>query len=44
MAIRKKIKGETTIYKTLLGKTKDRAARTPLKTGDDTDIPYRLAK
>ena len=25
-------------------KTKDRAARTPLKTGADTDIPYRLAK
>jgi len=33
MAKRKKRKGQTTIYKTIHKKLKNRATRTPLKTG-----------
>ena len=35
MAKRKRIKGQTTIYKTYIKKTKDRVTRTPLKTGGE---------
>ena len=42
MAKRKRIKGQTTIYKTYIKKTKDRVTRTPLKTGGELRCSGRV--
>ena len=43
MAKRKRIKGQTTIFKILHIKTKDRATRTPLKTGGEIMCSGRVS-
>ena len=42
MAKRKSIKGQTTIYKNCTQKSKDRATRTPLKTGGELMCSRRV--
>ena len=42
MAKRKSTKGQTTIYKTYIYKTKDRVTRTPLKNGSELGCSGRV--